>query len=894
MTEENRNFNLERSIKNWLKGFKKHEAYNEGALEEMELHVRDHIEDLMNQGFTEQNAFEQAIGEFGDVPKIAREEYWNLQRTPTLGSIVNGPIHRNFYAVAVRNLIKHRAYFGINILGLSLGIASFIFISLYVMNELSYDRFHANYENIYTITSPATIRGEENHNARSSNPLANTLLAEYPEIKETTRIASPGSALVARENNMINEDKLLFADERFLKVFDFKLITGNRDDVLSNPQSILLTSSYAKKYFGTENPIGRELLIGEAQEPYKITGLLEDCPPNSHIQFDLIGSIASKDEWNTSQWIGGKLYTYAVVDSKTNIEELENKLGSLFYKYMAPEIEYYTGMSIQDWEDAGNKVGYKLTAIEDIHLNSTFTAGELTPGGNMSYVYIYALIGVVILLVAIFNFVNLATAYSSTRSKEVGVRKVIGSSKNQLIYQFVMESVLVAFVSTAIAAIIVIIMTPHFVELIGKGLAFRITDQYSSAILLSVLALLVGLLSGLYPSTVLASFKPVEVLKGRMKSGVKSGWLRSSLVTLQFSVATVIIIGTVVIYDQLNFMLNKSLGFEKEQILVVERPDWLGENIDVFKEELQQKNEVLSVTNSLTLPGKRFEIRSYRKKDEREVFLLLNNQVNYEYLDVMGVKLIAGRFFSKQFKGDSNAVVINETAAKAFGFDDPIGKPLTSAFKKGRPLKIIGVVKDYHIESLHKSIEPTSLELDTQSKGFVSIKISSSQNVKATVASIEDLWDKMTYSKPFEYFFLKEDYAKLYDSESTTGRVLVIFASLSIFIACLGLIGLITLTTAVRAKEIGIRKVLGAGSGRMIFLLSKETTRLLGLSTMISWPVSYFACEYWLQNFMSRTHFNPWIYVISTLTVLVTVALCVSIQSIKVATSNPVKVLRTE
>ncbi|MEP4495069.1 MAG: FtsX-like permease family protein, partial [Ekhidna sp.] len=638
---------------------------------------------------------------------------------------------------------------------------------------------------------------------------------------------------------------------------------------------------------------GKELLVGTDETSYKVTGVIEDAPANSHIKFNMLGSISSNDAWNSNRWIGGTQYTYAVLNEETKVDALEIEMKELFYKFMAPEIEYYTGMSIEEWE-VGNIIGYELTPIKDIHLKSSFTAGELEPPGNISYIYIYSLIGVLILLMAIFNFVNLATAYSSTRAKEVGIRKVIGSSKGHLISQFVLESIFIAFFATIVAALIVAVTTPYFIDLIGKNLAFKLTDHLVYASILIGLALIVGLLAGFYPALILSSFRPVEVLKGKMRSGMKSGWLRNMLVTAQFGVAIVIIIGTTITYEQVKFMLSKSLGFEKEQVLVIERPDWLGDNIDTFKEALLSQSAVLGVSNSLTLPGKRFEMRSYRKKDEQEVFLFLNNQVNYDYLDVIGLELVSGRFFEKKFGADSNAIVINESAAKSFGFEDPIGKPMKSAFKKGRPLTVIGVVKDYNTESLHKSIGPMSLELDERSAGYISLKIASNQNIRETISFIEDAWYEYADSKPFEYFFFDEDYENLYKTETNTGRVLVVFASLSILIACLGLIGLITFTTSVRTKEIGLRKILGAGSGTLIRLLSRETLILIGFAIFIGWPLAYFASEYWLQNFADRIEVSLWIYLVPTFALILVVGLTISFQTIKAATSNPVDSLRQE
>ncbi len=805
----------------------------------------------------------------------------------------NVAMFRNFYFTTIRNLSRHKSYFLINVSGLAIGIASFTFISLYVINELSYDRFHSNYDHTYRVSNKASIRGEINHDGRSAAPMGPTMLERYPEVLKATRVLKVNQLLIGRGANKINEEGVLYVDSAFFGVFDFKLKKGNEKTALIEPRSMILSESYAKKYFGEEDPLGQEITVDSDTVFYKITGIVEDVPPNSHIQFDMLGSLSSKDHWNTTRWIGSNVHTYVLLNEAVEPEALEAKSKELFYEFMAPQIEYYTGLKISEWEGAGNSVNFKLTPIKDIHLRSK-TTGELEPSGNIAYIYIYSIIGLTILFIAIFNFVNLATAHSATRAKEVGVRKVIGSTRRTLIYQFIFESLVVSFAATILGIIAVLLLTPSFIDLIGKELAFNITSSYIGWLAIGGLAVSVGILAGFYPSFVLSAFQPVKVLKGTYMSSGKAGWLRNLLVTLQFAASIVIIIGTLVVYYQIEYMLAKNLGFDKDQILVLKRPDWLGKNLEVFKNDLLKNPDIGTVANSETIPGKTYEIRSYRKKDNPETFLFLNNQVAYEHMELMGFELVAGRFFSRDFQSDSNAVVLNESAAKTFGYDDPIGKPLTSAFKNGT-LTIIGVVKDYNIESLHKAIAPVSLELaPNNTNGYVSVKLGHTNNVLKTLEHIEETWQHHTNGKPLQYFFFDQEYENLYKSETSTGQVLLVFATLSILIACMGLIGLITYTASVRKKEIGIRKVLGASTQTLIRLLSTDILRLVFIATLVSWPLAYFATDYWLQNFADRRTVAPWVYIGSTITVMIIVGLAISVQTIRASTNDPIDSLRQE
>lgn len=806
---------------------------------------------------------------------------------------------KNFYLTAIRNLIKHKSYFLINISGLAIGIASFIFISLYIINELSYDQFHSNSEDIYRVHVRGQMMGQSMDMAVTASPMADALLSEYPEVVKITRIKESGAWFIGRGNKKFNEDGVLFADSSFFDVFDFTLLAGDQRTALVNPRSIVLTESYAKKYFGDEDPLGQKLSVEQDTIFYTVTGVMEDVPDHSHIQFDMMGSMSTYRHWlNDGQWVSHNHYTYIVLNKNADVAAFEEKMQNLVYKYVGPQVEQFLGTTMDSWESAGNSFGYYLMPLEDIYLYSSVDE-ELEANSDISYIYIYSLIAVILLLIAIINFVNLATAQSSSRAKEVGIRKVVGSSKKRLVAQFIFESIVVSSVATAIASILVFLLTPYFIELIGKEIAYSLTSSVWNVGLLAGLAILIGIMAGFYPSFILAAFQPVDVLKGTMSAGAKAGWMRNLLVIIQFTAAIIIIIGTVVVYNQIDFMLNKNLGFDKEQIVVIRRSDVLRNNLENLKNDLLNNPNIKEVANAMSIPGKdRYNNNAHMTEENPESpYLLYENRVSFGYAELMNLELVQGRFFSKDYPSDSNAVIINESAVRTIGYVEPLGKKFLNQDRNGtnNPMTIIGVVKDYHIESLHKRIEPVMLRLMPGNwEGYVTVKLSNTHNVRETLQFIENTWFGHSYNKPFQYFFFDDDYANLYNSESTTAQVFVVFAGLSIFIACLGLIGLVTYTAAIRKKEIGIRKVLGASTSTLIKLLSNEIVKLIVISTLIAWPLAYFATDYWLQNFADRLSINPWIYLGSTFIVVFIGSLAISFQTIKASLSNPVDSLRQE
>lgn len=895
-------FDLEKEIKQWLRSFNKHQAFDHGSIREMELHLRDHIDDLVAQGHDAEQAFQLAVADFGSIDSMAREEFQNIRRKRSLASMIHAALVRNFYFTATRQFFKHRNYFLINISGLAIGIACFIMISLYVVNELSYDHFHSKTENIYRVNTKFKNPNGSGDRATAHSPLARTMLNTYPEVVEATRVLRIGSLRIGTDatgRERYSEDGILYVDSTFFNVFDFKLVKGNPKTALVKPGSLVLTETYARKYFGNLDPIGQQITVEDDDRFfYIVTGVVADVPANSHLQFDMLISLSTGgDSWNDDRWIPPPgFHTYVVLRSDADEKTFEKKLQDVTYKYLGLEIEKYSGLTMAQWEKAGGYTGYYLIPLKDIHLYSTSTE-ELEPGGNITYIFMYALIAVIILFIAIFNFVNLATAQSALRAKEVGVRKVMGSTKTGLVLQFIVESVMVSLIATMLAGLLVTLAKPLFAALVGKELAFSFTSGYVAILLLLALAVVVGILAGSYPAFVLSAFQPVDVLKGTFNNGLKAGWLRNFLVVMQYTASIVIIIGTLVVYRQLDFMLTKNLGFNKDNILVIRRPDKLKEGQEAFKNALLENSNISQVAHSNTLPGRPYPERSYRHKGEHESFVFKFNHVSHTFQELMGIELVSGRFFSKEHSLDSKAVVINEAAAKSFGFADPIGQELTSPWHKGELLTIIGVVKDFNIESLHKKIEPVAMELmpeNLDQEGYITVRISNDENIRETVQYIEKAWARHSKGKIFESFFFDQEYQNIYQSEITTGKVLAAFASLSIFIACLGLVALLAYTASIRKKEIGIRKILGAGIGRLINLLSAEVVRLIIIATLVAWPLAYLGTRYWLLGFVDRIEVNSWMYFLSAGIVALICGLAISFQVIRAARENPVNSLRQE
>jgi putative ABC transport system permease protein len=809
----------------------------------------------------------------------------------------------NIIKVAFRNLIRQPGYTLINILGLAIGLACSILIFLYVLNELTYDRFHEKAENIYRIGVKGQMMGNELNQAVTAAPMMEALLNDYPEVEMATRIAPFGGWLITYEEKKFHEtdETFKFADSTFFEVFDFKLLRGDPKTVLKRPRTIVMTESAAIKYFGNEDPIGKIVKVEQDTILYEVTGLMEDVPVNSHFHFDLLGSMSTIRGSRSTNWLNHNYYTYIILPPETNIEQFTESINGLIPKYVGPLIEQFLGFSLEQFEAAGNAFGYFLQPMLDIHLHSNLQV-EIEPNGNPAYVYIFSIIAVLILIIACINFMNLATARSTTRAREVGLRKVVGSHRSYLISQFLTESVFLSIISLVIAVILVYLLLPYYNNLIRLNLEFDILRNYYTIPLLIVLAILIGLLAGGYPAFVLASFNPVTVMKGEIIPGTGKGLLRSILVILQFTVAITILMGTFIVYRQLSYMQKKDLGFVKDNVLVIRRSDALRDRIDAFKQELKQQAGIIGVGNSTHIPSTTFWNNAHwlEGQDFSQTLLLMTAYVSYEYGDALGLTMKEGRFFSPEMPTDSFAVVINEAAVRVLGISDPLN---TRFVEPGETrdedlyMPVIGVVKDFHYESMHQDIHPMIFHfMPGNWEGYIVVRLSSG-NIPATIDMIKRTWEDFNQQYPFEYFWLDDEFGKLFEPERRTGQILLVFSILSIFISCLGLLGLISYSTAQRTREIGIRKTVGASINTILILLSRETVKLLGISALLAIPV-YFGINQWLQNFSYHIEFTPVLYILYLVMIavfiLIIALLTVSYVAYSAATTNPAESLRVE
>ncbi len=798
---------------------------------------------------------------------------------------------RNYLKIAFRNLFKYKAYSLINILGLAVGITACIMILLYVNDELSYDNYNLKAERIYRLYGKVHMQGREFNMAVSPAPAGATLVHDYPEVVQYTRLLPSSNMLIRYKNNVFIENRFFWADSTLFDVFTIPFIEGNPKTALDQPHTIVLTESLAKKYFGNEDPLNK-IMNFEDGTAYTVSGVVKDCPSNSHFHYDIFASMASIEAGKSNFWINNNFYTYIVLKKGASFSKLQAKFLALVKKYAGPQIYQGLGITFEDWKKKGNAYEFFLQPLTSIHLHSHLS-NELEANGDIKYVYIFSIIAIFILLIACINFMNLSTARSITRSKEVGVRKVLGSNKSQLVKQFLIESFLLTFISISVAVILVEIFLPLFNNISVKDLH---TNYFHSLIAVPALLaaiIIISLISGSYPAFFLSSFQPVKVLKGKA-NGIKGSWLRSGLVIFQFSISIILFIGTMIIYNQMKYIQDANLGFNKEHVLVIQRAWALENHAGTFKDELMKNPNIISATNTNDLPGRQFSETVFKLENApvSQQFLMGMISTDGNFAKTMGLKIVEGRYFSKENPSDSIACVINESAVKTFDLKDPIGKRIKFA---GQNLvcTIIGIVKDFHLRSLHQKIEPLVIYYSRGQTNYLPIRISSN-DISGSISAIKNEWKKFVQNKPFEYFFLDEDLNRLYHSDQKTGEILTSFSLLAIFIACLGLFGLAAYTTERRTKEIGIRKALGASVLRVIFILSKEFTKWVLVANVIAWPVAYYFMSKWLEDFAYRTNINIWIFILSGVLALLIALLTVISHAVKAARANPIKSLRYE
>ena len=809
---------------------------------------------------------------------------------------------KNFILTALRNIYKNKLYAFINIFGLSIGIASAVLILLFITSELSYDKYHENSDRIYRLHIQGKLEGTELNGAYSAVPAGPAFKEEIPEVDEFSRMKETGQRVIKYGEKKILEEHFVYADSSIFRIFDLNMIQGDPEKALTEPNTMVITESAAKKIFGNVNPMNEMVSINADSNIYRVTGVIKDLPENTHLVFNALGSYHTLEESNNTFWLSNNLFTYLLLSEGADELVVEEKMQEVSLKYIEDNLMEALGITVEDFESKGNEYGIMLQELRDIHLNNEISGG-FKPTHDKKYLLIFSFIAVLILVIASINFMNLSTARSANRAKEVGMRKVVGSTKNQLVNQFLWESILLSIFSLILGLILVELLLPYFNRLIGLNLSIDYFSEWYTIPILVGLAIIVGLMSGSYPSFVLSAFKPVEVLKGNLTRGVKGGRLRNILVVLQFTISIIIIFGTIVVYSQLNFMMNKDMGFSKDQQLVIDRVWPLDDKMQTFIQEIEKLPGIEIATNSTAYPGYVNNDNGYQIKgrDRAKTYLMITNWTDYDYIETYDIELKEGRFLSREFSSDSTAAVINETAAKNFDLEDPLNTVIIMpGYFNDEPeeIRVVGVVKDYHLASLRQPIRPGIFLLKKDWwdwGGFISVKLSKDiKSYRNTVRQIENTWQEFLPDEPFLYFFLDEKLENLYKEEIRTARISLTFSILAILIASLGLFGLTLFTTEKKTREIGIRKVMGAKIQNIILLILKDVSILMLISTVIAWIAAYRIMSNWLQDFPYRTDLDIWIFIVSAGISFLVATITVSIQAYRAAVANPARSLRHE
>ncbi|MDB5089606.1 MAG: putative transport system permease protein, partial [Mucilaginibacter sp.] len=757
---------------------------------------------------------------------------------------------RNYLKTAYRSLLKNKGFTVLNVLGLSVGLATCLLIVFYLVDELSYDRYNTKADRIYRLTLDAQLNGHGGLYATSEGPLLSAIKNIFPEIEKSVRVVdasglfiSPSKYYFKKGAQNIQETNVVYTEPGLFDIFTLPMVDGSPSTALNDPHSAVITESTAKKYFNKVNVVGETLTLNDTST-YKITGVIKDLPAQSHFNYDFFLSFSTLPESRVQGWGYSGVHNYVLLKPGSDIKKLETQIAAIEIKH---------SFSPAAWTSNGNYLRMILKPLLDIHLKDD-SQYSLSKNGSMEYVYIFSVIAIFILLIACVNFMNLSTARSSNRAKEVGVRKVLGSARKYLVAQFLTESILVTLVSTIIAVVLAFALLPLFNQMADKQLAF--TTQSLSWLLpsLIIIVLVIGFLAGSYPAFFLSAFQPIDVLKGKISTGFKGGFLRSFLVVFQFSISIFLIIGTLVIYNQLNYIHNKSLGFDRSQVLVIKNTTSLGKNAQILTQELKQLPGVVNTTMSAYTPtgSDRLKTGLFPDKtiDIKKDLLTEFWSVDENYINTMGIKLVAGRNFSKDMATDSSAIIVNEAFAKKFGEKDPLNKTVYRFSYGLQAFHIVGVMKDFNYESLKDKIEPAVLAYGPDN-GAISIRMHSA-DLTTLMAQVENKWKSFSPNQAFSYSFMDQEFDATYRSEQRIGTIFIAFTTLAIAIACLGLFGLAAYAAEQRYKEIGIRKVLGASVSTIVSMLSMDFIKLVLISILIATPLAWWAMQKWLQDFAYR------------------------------------------
>lgn len=807
----------------------------------------------------------------------------------------------SYLKIGLRSLLKNKVYTFINALGLAIGMASCLLIVIHVEDELSYDNFHERGDKIFKVNLERIYPDHVTNYAIIPHSFAAVMVQDFPEVKGATRIFGGGNNPVmvryiddSNEEKAFEQTSFIAADSNFFDFFSFKILKGAGDKILSGNQDMVITERMAVKYFGNADPINKTLKTDFGD--FTVRAVCENVPDNSHLQFDFVAALNSIQFIQNENFVSFSTQTYIELNSQADSDNLFAKFPKMVETYAAPQIEQSLNTSYAEYIAAGNGYNYNLIPLRDIHLYPIKYQGSFKSGGDINDVYIFISIAVLILIIACINFTNLATARSTERAKEVGIRKTLGSPRQRLMGQFLTESTILSVLAGIIAVGVVYLTLPYFNSITDKSLELQLNSF--ALPLMVVFALLVGVLAGVYPAFFLSAFTPVEVLKGNMQTKKSSGSLRNALVVFQFAISIVLIASTLIVQDQITFIQSKDMGYQKDKMMVIERAGVLNEQLETFMQEARNIPDVRAVGASGMIPVSQYFGQQFLPPGGGEVVTVNSMNVDDNYLDAMNIQLVAGRSFSEDFN-DSLSVVINQKTAELLNVDNPIGLKLSQAVQGDptsfREYEVVGVVKDFHYMSLREEISPfvlLSTEGVNQFANFISIRVDG--DLSGVINDTGSLWKTMAPQEPFKFTFLDQELNQQYKAESNSGNVFSMFAFLAIIIACVGLFGLAAYMAGLRTKEIGVRKVMGASVFSVVGLLSYDFTKLILISTVLAIPISWYFMDQWLTSFAYRTEMSIWTFVLAGTAALGIALITVSYQSIKAAIVNPVRSLKDE
>ncbi|WP_162852558.1 ABC transporter permease [Dinghuibacter silviterrae] len=803
----------------------------------------------------------------------------------------------NYCKTALRNCRKQKAFSALNLLGLTVGLATCLLITMFVASELSYDRYNKNAADIYRVNAHFRISGENLNERLSPADLGPAIVRDFSSVKAFVRFHDEGRVVVRKGNVLTTEPRTIAADSSLFGVFTLPLLEGDPRTALTQPHTVVLNRTTALKYFGrATGVVGQTLEIGDTT-PYTVTGVMEDMPLLSHLHFDLIRSLCGESDSREVNWVNNDYVTYLLAKPGVTPQVIERDIALATTRYAEPILRQQMSTTFAEMAKKGDFYRYELIPLTRIHLYSEL-AREAEPSGSATYVRIFGLIAALILLLACVNFMNLSTARSAGRSREVGVRKVLGSHRGDLVFQFLTESVLFSLAATLLALLMAYLLLPFFNELTGQQLSFTAIPWPRLAAWVALGALFVGLLAGSYPAFFLSAFQPIQVLKGRLAKGFKGSRLRNVLVVFQFTIAIALIIGTLVIYRQLNYIRNKRLGYDREQVLLIKNTNALGEHVIAFKAAVLQLPGVTAVTIANSFPTSNQTQADLFFQDAAKTKALGPEHwfVDADYIRAMGMTMARGRAFSPSLSTDSGAVLINETTAAMLGYKNPLGEKLYKDPHTVPFYRIIGVVKDFNSGSLRQKTPPIVMTLGYDDGGMVTAIRFSTTGVSSLIDRVRTLYLAMAMQNhaSFDFSFMDEDYDHLYTAETRMGTIFTIFTLLAVFVACLGLFGLVTFAAEQRTKEMSIRKVLGAGMHHIVGLLTRDFLLLIALSFLIAFPLAWWGMHRWLEGFAYRTTVSVWTFVLAGGATLAAIVVTVGYQAIKAAGRNPADSLKTE